>query len=199
MTSSCHRCLGLPTGLVPIGFQSNSLLTALVWPILCIWPSHLILCALMNLTVSAPYINLSISMFRILHVLSILTGPNIFLSICLSKTRKLFSPFAVTVPPPPVSDQYITTGLIIVLYIFILVLLFRDFDFISFALAQYACCTNTSDNIFSFFTHTRSGSNLRALSLQLEYHSRPRVLRNQYLTLARNYTQENTPTETKYF
>ena len=26
MTSSCHRCLGLPTGLVPIGFQSNSFL-----------------------------------------------------------------------------------------------------------------------------------------------------------------------------
>jgi hypothetical protein len=26
MTSSCHRCLGLPTDLVPIGFQSNSFL-----------------------------------------------------------------------------------------------------------------------------------------------------------------------------
>jgi hypothetical protein len=38
MTSSCHRCLGLPTGLVPIGFQSNSLLAGLVWSILCIWP-----------------------------------------------------------------------------------------------------------------------------------------------------------------
>jgi hypothetical protein len=24
MTSFCHRCLGLPTGLVPIGFQSHS-------------------------------------------------------------------------------------------------------------------------------------------------------------------------------
>jgi hypothetical protein len=58
----------------------------------------LILCTLMNLTISAPSINLSISMlFRILHILSILTGPNIFLSICLSKMRKLFSPFAVTV------------------------------------------------------------------------------------------------------
>jgi hypothetical protein len=28
MTSSCHRFLGLPTGLVPIGFQSNSFLVA---------------------------------------------------------------------------------------------------------------------------------------------------------------------------
>ena len=34
-----------------------------------------------------------------------------------------------------VSDEYVTTGLIIVLYILILVFLFRNFDFISFALA----------------------------------------------------------------
>ena len=31
MTSSCHRCLGLPTGLVTIGFQSNSFLVGLAW------------------------------------------------------------------------------------------------------------------------------------------------------------------------
>jgi hypothetical protein len=37
----------------------------------------MILCALMNLTISAPSINLSISMlFRVLHILSILTGAN---------------------------------------------------------------------------------------------------------------------------
>ena len=91
----------------------------------------------MNLTLSAPSINLSISMlFHVLHILSVLTGANIFLSICLSKMRRLFSSFAVKVQ---VSDQYVTTGLVIVLYIFILVFLFRNFDFISFALAQYAC------------------------------------------------------------
>jgi hypothetical protein len=46
------------------------------------WPSYLIVFALMNLTISAPSFNLSIStFFRILHILSILTGPNIFLSI----------------------------------------------------------------------------------------------------------------------
>ena len=78
MTSSCHRCLGFPTGLVPIGFQSSRFLVGLAWSILWICPSHLILCALMNLTLSAPSIKLSISMlFRILHTLSILTGPNI--------------------------------------------------------------------------------------------------------------------------
>ena len=86
ITSSCHRCLGLPTGLVPMGLQSNSFLVGLAWSIRWIWPSHLILCALMNLIISAPSINLSIPMlFRILHILSILTGPNIFLSIWLSK------------------------------------------------------------------------------------------------------------------
>jgi len=129
MTSSCHRCLGLPTGLVPIGFQSSSFLVGLAWSILWICPSHLILCFLMNLTLSALSIKLSISMlFRILPTLSILTGPNIFLNICLSKIRRLFSSFAVTVP---VSDQCVTTGLIIVWYIFILIFFFRSSDFIS--------------------------------------------------------------------
>jgi len=99
MTSSCHRCLGFPIGLVPIGLQSNSFLVGLTWSILWICPSHLILCALMNLTISAPSINLSISMlFRNLHILSIWTGPNIFLSICLSKMRRLSSSFVVKSP-----------------------------------------------------------------------------------------------------
>jgi len=60
-------------------------------------------------------------LFRILHTLSILTGPNVFLNICLSKMRRLFSSFAIKVQ---VSDQYVTTGLIIYLYIFILVFFF---------------------------------------------------------------------------
>jgi hypothetical protein len=69
----------------------------------------------MNLNISAPSINLSISMlFRVLHILSILRNPNIFLSICLSKMRWLFYSFAVKFQ---VSDQYVTTGLII-FYIF---------------------------------------------------------------------------------
>ena len=69
MTSYCHRCLGLPTGLVPIGFQSNSFLAGLSWSILCVWPSHLIRFALLNITISAHSINLSISLlFHILHV-----------------------------------------------------------------------------------------------------------------------------------
>jgi hypothetical protein len=35
-------------------------------------------------------------LFRILHTWSILTGPNIFLNICLSKMRRLLSSFAVS-------------------------------------------------------------------------------------------------------
>ena len=91
ITSSCHRCLGLLTGLVPICFQSNSFLVGLAWSILWICPSHLILCALMNLTISTPSISLSVSMlFRVLHVLSILTEPVIFLSICFQKCVDCF-------------------------------------------------------------------------------------------------------------
>ena len=72
---------GLLYLLVPICFQSSSSLVGLAWSILWICPSHLILCALMNLTLSAPSVKLSISvLFRILHILSILTGPNIFLN-----------------------------------------------------------------------------------------------------------------------
>ena len=57
ITSSCHHCFGLPIGLIPIGFQSSSLLAGLAWTILWICPSHFILCALMTLTISAPSIN----------------------------------------------------------------------------------------------------------------------------------------------
>ena len=41
-----------------------------------------------------------------------LTGPNIFISICLSKMRRFFSSFAVKVQD---SDEHVTTGLIVVL------------------------------------------------------------------------------------
>jgi len=133
MTSSCYRCLGLPTALVPIGLQSNSFLVGLAWSIRCISLSRLILCALMNLTISGPSINLPVSMlFSILHILSILSGPDIFLSIRHSKIRRLFSYFVVRFQ---VSDEYVTTCLIVVLCIFILVFFFRNFDFIIFALA----------------------------------------------------------------
>jgi len=108
MTSSFHRCLVLPTGQVLMDLQSNSFPVGLARSIRCICSSHLILYPLMNLTISAPSINLSISMlFHILCILSILTGPNIFLSICLSKMRRLFSSSVVRVQ---VSNEYVMTG-----------------------------------------------------------------------------------------
>jgi hypothetical protein len=65
ITFSCYCCLGLPTVLVPIDLQSNNFLVCLAWSVLWICPSHLILYALMYLT-----INFSISMlFRVLHIL----------------------------------------------------------------------------------------------------------------------------------
>jgi len=90
MTSSCHRCLGLPTGLIPIGFQSSSFPVGIAWSIRCICPSHLIVCTLMNLTISAPSVNLSISMlFRILHTLSVLTHCGRVTQICVFNRVKL--------------------------------------------------------------------------------------------------------------
>jgi len=41
-------------------------------------------------------------------VLSVLTGPNIFLNICLSKIRRLFSSVIIRVQ---VSDEYVRTSL----------------------------------------------------------------------------------------
>ena len=69
---------------------------------------------------------------------------------------RLFSLLPVNVQ---VSYQYVTTDLIIVLYIFILVFLFRNFDFISFALVQYAllpftilsAISNTSTQRLAYF------------------------------------------------
>jgi hypothetical protein len=93
MTSSHHRCLGLPTGLVPIGFQSSSFLVGLAWSILWICSSHLILCALMNLSISAPSVKLSVSMlFCILHIglLSILTGQKSSLIFASQKCVEFF-------------------------------------------------------------------------------------------------------------
>ena len=64
----------------------------------------------MNLTISAPSIRLSISMlFHILHTLPILTGPNIFLNICLSKMRRLYSSFAFKVQSSSVWVTNLTT------------------------------------------------------------------------------------------
>ena len=75
MTSSYHRCLGLPTGLVPTGLQSNSFPVGLARSIRWIRPGHSILCALMNLTISA------------FHVVHVNFTPQILVKLCFMKCR----------------------------------------------------------------------------------------------------------------
>jgi hypothetical protein len=109
-----HRCLGLPAGLVPIGLKSNSFLVGLVWSIHCICPSHIIICALINLNISGPSINLSIFMlFRILHILSILTDQIFSLVFAFQKCVDCFYLLLLIVQ---VSNEYITSGHIIYLH-----------------------------------------------------------------------------------
>src|SRR5215475_5063585 len=89
VTSSCHRCLGLPTGLVPIGLQSDSFPVGLAWSILWICPSHLILCSLMNLTISAPSINpLNPELNPICYLLALL-GAHHFLHVSRIRVKSL--------------------------------------------------------------------------------------------------------------
>ena len=81
ITSSCHRCLGFPTGLFPIGFQYSSCLVGLVWSVLWICPSHLTLCVLMCLTIFAPSINpLNPELNPICYLLALL-GAHYFLHV----------------------------------------------------------------------------------------------------------------------
>jgi len=55
MTSSCHHCLGLPTGLVPIGFQSNSVLVCL-GPFFGYAPAIWFLVSNINITINTTYV-----------------------------------------------------------------------------------------------------------------------------------------------
>jgi hypothetical protein len=71
--------------------------------------------------------------------------------------RRLFSSFAVTVQ---VSDEYVTTSLIVVICIFILVFFFRNLDFIRLALAWYALFPFA---ILSYIYNYISGTNVRVV------------------------------------
>jgi len=64
--------------------------------------------------------------------------------------RRLFSSFAVKVQ---VSDACVTTGLIIVLYIFFLVFFFKSFDFISFELSYVECFVTFCYSFSSLYIH----------------------------------------------
>ena len=112
---SSHLCLGLPSGLFPSGFHTKTLYTPLPSPI----RAHLILLDCITHTIlGEQYWSLSSSLCSFLHspVTSSLLGPNILLNTLFSNTVSLHSSLNVS---NQVSHSYKTTGKIIVLYIFL--------------------------------------------------------------------------------
>ena len=97
-TSSSHLIFGLPLRLVAHSFPYNIFFGIAVSCILSVWPSHRILCHLMNLTMFSPFIIASNSSFRQIHHNSFsFTGPYIFRSIFLSNTANALSSSMVSV------------------------------------------------------------------------------------------------------
>ena len=91
-TSSSHLIFGLPLRLVAYSFPYNIFFWIAMSCILSIWPSHLILWHLINLTMFSPLIMVSNSSFRrIRHNSFSFTGPYIFRKIFLSNTANALS------------------------------------------------------------------------------------------------------------
>src|SRR5215510_9537838 len=110
---SSHLYLGLPCDLLIRGFHLNIFLTVLVSGILCTWPNQLSLWVLIYITIFLCFINsFSSSFVLILHIWFSFVGPNILLTIFLSKTRSFW---IVDFFSTQVSEAYVTIGLITVL------------------------------------------------------------------------------------
>src|SRR5215475_9915968 len=117
---SSHLHLGLPNGLFPSGFPTNTLCTNLSFPISATCPAHLICLDFTTRTMlGKEYRSFSYSLCSFLHspVTSSLLGPNTLLSTLFSKTISLPSSLNVS---DQVSHPYKITSKIIVLYILIL-------------------------------------------------------------------------------
>jgi hypothetical protein len=117
--SSSHLRLDLPSGLLPSDLPTKMLYAPLTYPMRATCPAHLILLALITLTIlGEEYKPCSFLLYSYLQppVTSSLLGQNILLSSLFSNTLNLCSSLNVR---DQVSHQYKTTGKIIDLYILI--------------------------------------------------------------------------------
>src|SRR5215471_8060313 len=116
---SSHLRLGLPNGLFPAGFPTNTLCTPLSSPIRATCSAHLIPLDLTTRTIlGKEYRSFSSSLCNFLYspVTSSLLGPNTLLNTLFSNTLSLCFSRNVS---DQVSHPYKTTGRIIFLYILI--------------------------------------------------------------------------------